>query len=459
MASTGYKLATSVYNNGFSGTSSNLVTDNDTFVYNSSTSTNKTAIVSGFDFSSIPQNATIVSCSVRIVRSAYASSSASSMGLSWRLVTDISNGSNSYTSLLNNPVSIPTTNTSPSNVTTPIDVERIVTWMNDNLSTVRAGTNIGIRLYGKYCKLYRVYISIEYEAYGSVLYDTEFDYAKWREKGITAGTGSISNITDTGFTMTANANDTYTGESHVFRLTEGQTYTIKYDTSGASSNECFVFYHSSETSGWNSFTNSTAKQFNFTVPSGYPYCTIRVDVNNSGQTITFSNFLIVKSSESWRLSTISSYTARRNTDSWSFPTATRAHYTFSGWKDANGTSYTSSSAYPSEDIVLYSQWTIDRHTISTAVSPSGSGSVSGGGTYNYGATATLTASPASGYTFLRWNDNSTANPRSVTVSSNATYTAYFEVLSKIFVGNNRASASYVGTAKAKAVYIGTTKVL
>jgi hypothetical protein len=54
------------------------------------------------------------------------------------------------------------------------------------------------------------------------------------------------------------------------------------------------------------------------------------------------------------------------------------------------------------------------------------GSVSGGGTYNANATATLTATANDGYHFTHWQDNNTQNPRIVTVTANATYTAYFE---------------------------------
>lgn len=56
------------------------------------------------------------------------------------------------------------------------------------------------------------------------------------------------------------------------------------------------------------------------------------------------------------------------------------------------------------------------------------GTVSGGGTYNSGATAILTATPSTGYRFVRWNDNNTQNPRTVTVTANATYTATFEAI-------------------------------
>lgn len=67
----------------------------------------------------------------------------------------------------------------------------------------------------------------------------------------------------------------------------------------------------------------------------------------------------------------------------------------------------------------------DQYTISTSVSPSNSGTVSGGGTKTAGTTISLTANPATGYEFKQWSDGNTSNPRSVTVTGNATYTAQF----------------------------------
>ena len=46
-------------------------------------------------------------------------------------------------------------------------------------------------------------------------------------------------------------------------------------------------------------------------------------------------------------------------------------------------------------------------------------------TANCGSQVTISATPKTGYHFLRWNDNNTDNPRIVSVSSDATYTAYF----------------------------------
>ena len=56
------------------------------------------------------------------------------------------------------------------------------------------------------------------------------------------------------------------------------------------------------------------------------------------------------------------------------------------------------------------------------------GTVSGAGSYADGATATLTATPKEGYLFVKWQDGNTDNPRTITVTADATYTAYFEAI-------------------------------
>ena len=53
------------------------------------------------------------------------------------------------------------------------------------------------------------------------------------------------------------------------------------------------------------------------------------------------------------------------------------------------------------------------------------GSVTGGGEYGRGKIAILTATPSAGYYFLGWQDGDVSNPRTVTVSGDATYTALF----------------------------------
>ena len=56
------------------------------------------------------------------------------------------------------------------------------------------------------------------------------------------------------------------------------------------------------------------------------------------------------------------------------------------------------------------------------------GTVTGAGTYADGATATLTATPKEGYLFVKWQDGNTENPRTITVTADATYTAEFAAI-------------------------------
>lgn len=53
------------------------------------------------------------------------------------------------------------------------------------------------------------------------------------------------------------------------------------------------------------------------------------------------------------------------------------------------------------------------------------GSVEGSGYFEEGTSTTIRANPYNGYRFVRWQDNNTQNPRTITVTGNATYTAYF----------------------------------
>ncbi|MBO4587942.1 MAG: T9SS type A sorting domain-containing protein [Bacteroidales bacterium] len=69
------------------------------------------------------------------------------------------------------------------------------------------------------------------------------------------------------------------------------------------------------------------------------------------------------------------------------------------------------------------------------------GTVSGGDEYEEGAIATLRANPNAGYCFVQWQDGNTDNPRSFTVTSNATYTATFEPCTGINEASSNVSMS------------------
>ena len=75
--------------------------------------------------------------------------------------------------------------------------------------------------------------------------------------------------------------------------------------------------------------------------------------------------------------------------------------------------------------------------------------MTGGGTFADQATTVLTATPNAGYTFVKWQDGNTQNPRTITVTANETYTAFFEAIpqneAKItFNGNSWVAANAIG---------------
>ena len=76
----------------------------------------------------------------------------------------------------------------------------------------------------------------------------------------------------------------------------------------------------------------------------------------------------------------------------------------------------------------YMEEMVPTYTVSVETASADWGSVTGGGEYLSGTEITLRAVPATGYRFVRWNDGNTDNPRTVTVTEDATYTAVFDVL-------------------------------
>ena len=71
------------------------------------------------------------------------------------------------------------------------------------------------------------------------------------------------------------------------------------------------------------------------------------------------------------------------------------------------------------------------YTVSVNSSNTNYGTVSGGGTYAAGTQVTLSATPNSGYQFIRWNDGNTNATRTITVTGNTSYTAYFAIATSI----------------------------
>ena len=104
------------------------------------------------------------------------------------------------------------------------------------------------------------------------------------------------------------------------------------------------------------------------------------------------------------------------------------HYHFTQWNDGNTDNPRTVSVVG--DATYTAEFAIDQHTITTNAH---NGTITGGGTYDYGTTATLTATADAHYHFTQWSDGNTDNPRTIMVTEDATYTAEFTAICNIIV--------------------------
>lgn len=78
-----------------------------------------------------------------------------------------------------------------------------------------------------------------------------------------------------------------------------------------------------------------------------------------------------------------------------------------------------------DDISVVANNPTESYTITVNVDNPDHGTATGSGTYYAGTQVTLTATANPGYTFLQWSDGNSQNPRTITVTGDATYTATF----------------------------------
>ena len=71
--------------------------------------------------------------------------------------------------------------------------------------------------------------------------------------------------------------------------------------------------------------------------------------------------------------------------------------------------------------------TVNQYDLTVLANNDTYGTVTGGGKYDYNSVRTITATPKSGFKFVKWNDDNTNASREVTVTADVTYTATFDV--------------------------------
>ncbi len=100
-----------------------------------------------------------------------------------------------------------------------------------------------------------------------------------------------------------------------------------------------------------------------------------------------------------------------------------AHYVFTGWSDGNQDNPRTIMVIG--DATYTATFALTQHTLTLAAE---NGTISGaesGKKYDYGTELTLTATPNEGYAFTSWSDGNMNNPRTITITEDAAYTATF----------------------------------
>jgi len=116
-------------------------------------------------------------------------------------------------------------------------------------------------------------------------------------------------------------------------------------------------------------------------------------------------------------------------------------YTFVNWT-WNGTQVSTNATYSftvTETAAYVAHFTLNSYTVSVTADPANGGTVTGGGNYVYGQSCTIQATPAAGYTFINWTENSsqvsTQASFTFTVEGNRNFVAHFSSQSYIITAS------------------------
>ena len=101
-------------------------------------------------------------------------------------------------------------------------------------------------------------------------------------------------------------------------------------------------------------------------------------------------------------------------------------YKFVKWN--NGSTKATETITVTSNLTMIAEFAAVVWDVSLSTNNSSYGSVSGGGGITHGSTTTITATPATGYKFVKWSNGSTKATASITVTSDTTLTAVFEII-------------------------------
>ena len=135
------------------------------------------------------------------------------------------------------------------------------------------------------------------------------------------------------------------------------------------------------------------------------------------------NIIVVSADET--MGTVSGGGTYLNGEQVEISAVANEHYHFVQWNDGNTDNPRTITV--TENATYTATFAIDQFSITVESDNVNFGNVSGSGTYGYGSEIQISATPAEHHHFTQWNDGNTDNPRTITVTENATYTASFAI--------------------------------
>ncbi len=244
----------------------------------------------------------------------------------------------------------------------------------------------------------------------------------------TANTGyTFTNWTENGSVVSSNANYTFNveGNRNLVANFTLNTYTITATanpTNGGTVSGAGTFNHGASctltataATGY-TFTNWTENGTQVSTQANY---TFTVEGNrNLVANFTLNTYTITATANPTNGGTVSGAGTFNHGASCTLTATAATGYTFTNWTE-NGSVVSSNANYTftvQSNRNLVANFTLNTYTITATANPTNSGTVSGAGTFNHGASCTLTATAATGYTFTNWTENGSV------VSNNANYT-------------------------------------
>ena len=248
---------------------------------------------------------------------------------------------------------------------------------------------------------------------------------------------TVSATPNTGYTFTnwtENGNVVSTNASYTFTVNANHTLVANFTAITYSINVSANPTSGGTVTGGGSYTYGQSCTVNATAATGYTFTNWTEDGNvvstnasysftvNGGRTLvanfTANTYNVSVSAQPTNGGTVTGGGSYTYGQSCTVNATPAAGYTFTNWTE-NGNVVSTNASYNfnvTANRTLVAHFTQNTYTVTVSANPANGGTVTGGGTFTYGQSCTVTATVASGYTFINWTENGSF------VSSSATYT-------------------------------------